>query len=231
MIIEVTNSDDDLIGEFGYVAQDTANQRVTVPRSCTTLAKTTKIVVTNFSRHKFLRLRRGELVAYFKKADRTSVNIYATNLAKLGTAENAFVDLATLCEQQEQICRITEEESILPTETNDKLRPDYACPTRMRDQNSYTTMLDDSAATKTSFGFANIISETGLQTFQGEGRDNEKRERVRNESDHLERPAKKYQRISTDATPPNVGYGTVIGANIRDDPGIFAQNDKRLFYH
>ena len=42
---------------------------------------------------------------------------------------------------------------------------------------------------------------------------------MRNESDHLERPAKKYQRISTDATPPNVGYGDVMtGANIGDDP-------------
>jgi hypothetical protein len=149
MIIEVTNSDNDLVGEFGYVAQDTANQRVTVPRSCTTLAKTTKIVVTNFSKHKFLRLRQGERVAYFKKADRTSVNIYATNLAKLGTAENAFVDLATQCEQQERICRITEEDSIMPTETRDKPKPDYACPTRQRERNSYTTMLDDSAATKT----------------------------------------------------------------------------------
>ena len=60
MIIEVTKSDDDLIGKFGYTAQDTTNQRVTVPSSCTTLAKTTKIVVTNFSRPKFLRLRHGE---------------------------------------------------------------------------------------------------------------------------------------------------------------------------
>jgi hypothetical protein len=42
---------------------------------------------------------------------------------------------------------------------------------------------------------------------------------VRNKSDHLERPAKKYQRISTDATPPNVGYGDVMtGATIGDDP-------------
>jgi hypothetical protein len=39
MIIEVTKIDDDLIGEFGYIAQDTTNQRVTVPRSCTTLAQ------------------------------------------------------------------------------------------------------------------------------------------------------------------------------------------------
>ena len=90
MIIEVTNSDNDVVGEFGYVAQDTANQRVTVPRSCTTLAWTTKIVVTNFSRHKFLRLRRGERVAYFTKADRTSVDIYATNLENLGTTKKCI---------------------------------------------------------------------------------------------------------------------------------------------
>jgi hypothetical protein len=90
MIIEVTNSDNNLVGEFGYVTQDTANQRVTIPLSCTTLAEKTKIVVTNFSRHKFLRLRKGKQVAYFKKADRASVNIYATNLAKLGS-DNAFV--------------------------------------------------------------------------------------------------------------------------------------------
>jgi hypothetical protein len=42
---------------------------------------------------------------------------------------------------------------------------------------------------------------------------------VRNESDHLERPAKKNQRISKDATPRNVGHGTVItDALPRDDP-------------
>ena len=35
-------------------------------------------------------------MAYFKKADRTSVNIYAADLEKLGSAENAFVDLATI---------------------------------------------------------------------------------------------------------------------------------------
>ena len=89
-------------------------------------------------------------MAYFKKADRASVNIYATNLAKLGSADNAFVDLATLCEEQELICRITEEDSIMPTETRDNPKPDYACPTRQREQNSYNTMLDDSAATKTN---------------------------------------------------------------------------------
>jgi hypothetical protein len=67
----------------------------------------------------------------------------------------------------------------LPTETNDKLKPDYACPTELGERNSYTTMLDDSAAfTKTSFSIAKGISETGLQTFQGEGlRESEKRER------------------------------------------------------
>ena len=80
-------------------------------------------------------------------------------------------------------------------------------------------MLDDSGAfTKTSFNIAKRISETGLQTFQDEGlRESKKRERVR--SDLLEKPATKNQRISTDATPRNVGHGTVItDAQPRDDP-------------
>jgi hypothetical protein len=158
-------------------------------------------------------------VAYFKKADRTSVDIYATNLENLGTTENAFVDLATICEQQERICRITEEESILPTETNDKLNNHTSADHRTLDRTSYTTMPDDSAAFTRPFSIAKGISETGLQTFQDEGKDNNKRERVRNESDHLERPAKKNQRISKDATPRNVGHGTVItDALPRDDP-------------
>jgi len=48
-------------------------------------------------------------VGYFKRADRDSVDMYAVDLAKLGTSEDAFVDLATLCEKQEQIYRTDSE--------------------------------------------------------------------------------------------------------------------------
>jgi hypothetical protein len=50
MIIMVTCEDEELAGQFGYVAQDTREERITVPRSCTRLeAKETKIIITNFS--------------------------------------------------------------------------------------------------------------------------------------------------------------------------------------
>ena len=97
-----------------------------MPRLCTRLeAKKTKIIITNFSQHKFLRVREGQRVAYFKKTDRDSVDVYAMDLAKLGTDHNAFIDLATLAEEQERVCtaeaiRVTDKPDDGKSEVNEK---------------------------------------------------------------------------------------------------------------
>ena len=102
MVIDARCADKELEGHFGYVAQNTAEPRIIVPRSCTRLHKgATKMVVTNMSPNKFLHIDKGKQVAFFKKANRDDINMYALDLNKLGTAEDAFVDLATLCEQRD----------------------------------------------------------------------------------------------------------------------------------
>jgi hypothetical protein len=64
-------------------------------------------------------------VAYLKKADRDSVDVYAMDLAKLGTDHNAFIDLAILAEEQERVCtaeaiRVTDKPDDGKSEVNEK---------------------------------------------------------------------------------------------------------------
>jgi hypothetical protein len=95
MIITVTCEDQDMAIQFWYVAQDASDEQITIPRSCTRLNTAgTKIMITNFSQHKFLCVRKGRRIGYFKRVDRDNIDMYAVDLAKLGTDQEAFVDLA-----------------------------------------------------------------------------------------------------------------------------------------
>ena len=92
-------------GHFGYVAQNTAEPRIVVPRPCTRLHEgTTKLIVTNMSPHKSLHNAKGKQVAFFRKANRDDKDMYALDLDKSGTSDKAFVDLASICEQRDALC-------------------------------------------------------------------------------------------------------------------------------
>ena len=108
MVINALCTDRELDGHFGYVAQNTAEPRIVVPRSCTRLLEgTTKLIVTNMSTHKFLHIAKGKQVASFGKANRDDRDMYALNLDKLGTSDNAFVDLASMSEQRTHCAQLT----------------------------------------------------------------------------------------------------------------------------
>ena len=108
MVIDALCTDRELDDHFGYIAQNTAEPRIVVPRSCTRLHEgTTKLIVTNMSPHKFLHIAKGKQVAFFRKANRDDIDMYALDLDKLGTSDNAFVDLASMSEQRTHCAQLT----------------------------------------------------------------------------------------------------------------------------
>jgi exodeoxyribonuclease III len=203
MVILAECPDRELDGQFGYVAQNTAEPRIVVPRSCTRLTDgVSKIIITNMSPNKFLRVDKGKQVAFFRKANRDDIDMYALDLKKLGTSEDAFIDLATMCEQRDATRaahkpRTNKETNDMPTRPRECL---LSCAPSCSSCN--TTMLANANA---AYAAASPVgTKKADSTVRDKGRNinnKKKRERDRNDSDHPEQSAGKCQRILLDATP------------------------------
>ena len=85
---------------FGFVTAPPQG-RLTIPNACTRLSEgITRVALTNTSASQHLCIKKGEYIGDLTLADPTNYDMYAVDLAKLGTDEDCFFDVATACEQR-----------------------------------------------------------------------------------------------------------------------------------
>jgi exodeoxyribonuclease III len=111
---------------FGYVLRPQGSPRIHMPNACTKLdGLRTPLVVTNFSRTQFLRITKGQVVANFVPASSDDVSMYPIDLTKLGTDDDCFVDLATMCEDRAAERERHHLAALAPTSSAEYLQPHW----------------------------------------------------------------------------------------------------------
>ena len=85
---------------FGFITAP-AQSKWTIPNASTRLSSgTTRIALTNTSASQHLCVHKGEYVGDLTLADPSNYDMYVVDLEKLGTSEDCFIDVVSLCEER-----------------------------------------------------------------------------------------------------------------------------------